>query len=236
MSLANASRIARRDLRGGLRGFRVFLACLALGVAAIAAVGSVRASIEKGLEREGAVILGGDAEIQLTYRFADPDERAWMGRMAETVSEIVDFRSMAVVDQGSATERGLTQVKGVDGAYPIHGGVLLDPAMPLGAALDGQDGRPGAVMDPLLIARLGLPVGGVFKLGVQEFVLMAALEHEPDAAGMGFGLGPRTIVRTADLADSELPPARNAVRDRLPHAAGARRGPCRNRSGSFHRA
>ena len=30
--------IARRELRGGLRGFRVFLACLALGVAAIAAV------------------------------------------------------------------------------------------------------------------------------------------------------------------------------------------------------
>ena len=29
-----AWRIARRELRGGIRGFRVFLACLALGVAA----------------------------------------------------------------------------------------------------------------------------------------------------------------------------------------------------------
>ena len=59
MSLSVAARIAGRELRGGLKGFRVFLACLALGVGAIAAVGSVRASIEAGLEREGAAILGG---------------------------------------------------------------------------------------------------------------------------------------------------------------------------------
>ena len=66
-----AWRIARRELRGGLKGFRIFLACLALGVAAIAAIGSVRAAIEAGLAREGASILGGDAEMSFTYRFAD---------------------------------------------------------------------------------------------------------------------------------------------------------------------
>lgn len=60
-----AWRIARRELRGGIRGFRIFLACLALGVAAIAAVGTVRQSIEEGLAREGAVILGGDAEMEI---------------------------------------------------------------------------------------------------------------------------------------------------------------------------
>jgi putative ABC transport system permease protein len=58
-----ALRIAARELRGGLRGFRIFLACLALGVAAIAAVGSVREAIQEGLSREGAAILGGDAEM-----------------------------------------------------------------------------------------------------------------------------------------------------------------------------
>jgi predicted lysophospholipase L1 biosynthesis ABC-type transport system permease subunit len=63
--------IARRELRGGLRGFRVFLACLALGVAAIAAVGMVRAAIEAGLRDQGAVLLGGDAQMEFTYRYAD---------------------------------------------------------------------------------------------------------------------------------------------------------------------
>ena len=34
MSWRLAARLARRELRGGIHGFRIFLACLALGVAA----------------------------------------------------------------------------------------------------------------------------------------------------------------------------------------------------------
>ena len=182
MSVRNAARIARRELRGGIKGFRVFLACLTLGVAAIAAVGSVRQSIELGLSREGAVILGGDAEIQLTYRFAEEAERAWIDGVANETSEIVDFRSMAVVTRGPDTERGLTQVKGVDDAYPLYGATVLDPPMPLAQALDGVDGLPGAVMDPVLIGRLGLNIGDRFRLGTQEFVLMASLQRAPQQA------------------------------------------------------
>jgi putative ABC transport system permease protein len=202
--MSPAFRIARRELRGGLRGFRVFLACLALGVAAIAAVGSVRVSIESGLAREGAVLLGGDAELNFTYRGATPDERAWMQETALAVSEIYDFRSMAVVDRTEGAERALTQVKGVDAAYPLTGRVVLDPEMPLADALAGSGGLPGGVMERVLADRLGLSPGDVFKLGVQDFRLMAVLEREPDAAGGGFAFGPRTMVRTEALAESQL--------------------------------
>lgn len=204
MSLGVATRMARRELRGGLRGFRVFLACLILGVAAIAAVGSVREAISAGLEREGATILGGDAEVELTYRFANEDERAWMAGAADEISELVDFRSMAVFGTGDTAERGLTQVKAVDAAYPLLGTVELDPPLSLPDALRGANDRPGAVMAPALIARLGMEVGETFQLGAQEFVLMATLVREPDGAGGGFGLGPRTIVRTVDLETSGL--------------------------------
>ena len=204
MSLRNAARIAARELRGGTRGFRILLACLALGVAAIAGVGTVRASIEAGLAQEGAALLGGDAEMSFTYRFATPEERAWMDETAAQVSEIADFRSMAVVQRGAEAERGLTQVKAVDDAYPLVGTVALTPDMPLDVALAGRDGRPGAVMEPLLSDRLGIAPGDTFRLGDTEFVLMAALEREPDAATAGFGLGPRTIVRRAALDASGL--------------------------------
>lgn len=204
MSLAIASRIARRELRGGLKGFRVFLACLALGVGAIAAIGSVRESIRGGLDREGAIILGGDAALQLTYRFARPEERAWIDARAEAISEQVDFRSLAVFGTGETAERGLTQVKGIDSDYPLYGAVTLDPVIALPDALDGRDGRPGAVMDPVLIARLGIEVGESFRLGEQEFTLSAALITEPDSAAAGFALGPRTMVRTTALENSGL--------------------------------
>ena len=201
MSLRLAGRMARRELRGGLQGFRVFLACLALGVAAIAAVGSVRSAIEAGLAQEGAALLGGDAELEFTYRFAEDHERAWMEDAALAVSEIVDFRSMAVTGQD---DRSLTQIKAVDDAYPLIGTAILQPDIPLAQALAGADGLPGAVMDPMLINRLGLAIGDHFTLGTQAFVLTAALEYEPDGAADGFALGPRTLVRTKDLHSSGL--------------------------------
>lgn len=201
MSLSTAARLARRELRGGLQGFRIFLACVILGVAAIAAVGTVRESIANGLAREGATLLGGDAEIEFTYRFATQAERDWMETTATTVSEIVDFRSMAVSPDG---ERGLTQIKAVDEAYPLLGEVLLDPAIPLSEALNGRDGLPGAVMHPLLSGKLGLAPGDRFRLGTAEFVLSAEIVIEPDNATSGFGLGPRTILRRADLEGAGL--------------------------------
>lgn len=204
MSIRIAARFARRELRGGLSGFRIFLACLALGVAAIAAVGTVRASIEAGLAREGAALLGGDAQMEFTYRFATEAERAWMTTTALAVSEVTDFRSMAVVDGPDGAERGLTQVKSVDDAYPLIGEVGLSPEMPLDVALNGQGGIPGAVMQRALIDRLGMQIGQSFRLGTQEFVLMAELVREPDSGAGGFGLGPRSIVRTKALDASGL--------------------------------
>ncbi|MEX3014080.1 ABC transporter permease [Gymnodinialimonas hymeniacidonis] len=197
-----AWRIARRELRGGLSGFRVFLACLAVGVGAIAAVGSVRVSIEEGMAREGAVILGGDAEMSFTYRFAEPEERAFMESVAVDVSETVDFRSMVVVDR-DPVERGLTQVRGVDDAWPLYGEAGLDPPMAMADALTVRD-LPGAVMAPLLMDRLALQVGDTFTLGTQDFELRAALADEPDGAASGFGLGPRTIVSLEGLEGSGL--------------------------------
>ena len=69
-----ALRYALRELRGGLRGFYVFIACIALGVMAIAGVGSVAASLGEGLAREGRTLLGGDVAFNLFQREAKPAE------------------------------------------------------------------------------------------------------------------------------------------------------------------
>ncbi|WP_372990309.1 ABC transporter permease [Sulfitobacter sp.] len=204
MSLKLASRFARREMRGGLRGFRLFLACLALGVAAIAAVGSVRSAIEGGLQREGAALLGGAAELDFTYRFATQEERAWIDAQAAQVSEIVEFRSMAVVGDGAAADRALTQIKGVDDLYPLIGTMALEPEMPLDQALATSDGLSGAVMERALSDRLGLSPGDVFKLGTKEFRLTALILREPDSAASGFALGPRTLLRTDSLEGAGL--------------------------------
>ena len=200
MRLATAWTIARRELRGGVRGFGVLITCLALGVAAIAGVTSVRESISRGLEREGAALLGGDAELEFTYRFATEAERDWMEKTALRVSEIADFRSMVAVGD----ERALTQVKAVDGAYPLIGSVGLSDDLDLATALAGRGGRPGAVLDPMLFDRLGLSVGDAITIGGVDFVAMARLTREPDNASAGFSLGPRSIVALDALAGTPL--------------------------------
>lgn len=204
MSLPVAVRIARRELRGGTRGFVVLLLCLVLGVAAIAAIGIVRASIEAAIRDQGAVLLGGDAEMAFTYRFATDEERRFMEARAARVSEIVEFRSMAVVGEGEAAERALTQVKAVDAAYPLTGQIVFDPAMTPAEVFGPRGGIPGAAMDPVLADRMGLAIGDRFRLGTKLFRLAARIVREPDAAATGFMVGPRTMVRTEDLSGSGL--------------------------------
>ncbi len=206
MRLPLALRLALRELRGGLEGFRVFIACLALGVAAIAAVGSVRAAIDHGLSREASSLLGGDAQVQFTYRYASAEERAWMDANAAAVSEIVDFRSLLAVPQpgGGEPERPLVQVKAVDGAYPLYGSVGLAGGGTLADALAPHDGLPGLVAEKTLVDRLGLAPGAVVRLGTEDFRLTDTLTVEPDAMASGFAFGPRVMVRSADLASSGL--------------------------------
>lgn len=199
-----ALRIALREMRGGLRGFGVFLACLALGVAAIAAVGSVRMAIQEGLSREAAAILGGDAEVEFTYRFATDEEWAWMDAAAAEVSEIVDFRSMVSTDTGGETERALVQVKAVDASYPLYGSVELAGGGALAEALGTADGLPGLAAQRVLIDRLDLQLGDAVRLGTRDFRLTSEIVVEPDGAASGFGLGPRVIVLLDDLEGSGL--------------------------------
>src|SRR5581483_9273795 len=131
-TLPLAARLMRRELRGGLSGFRIFLACLALGVAVIAGVGSLAAGVRAGLEGDARAMLGGDVELSLVLRPASESERRYFDQSG-TVSAVTDMRAMARRDDNTA--RSLIELKAVDGAYPLYGGLGLDPGLPLSDAL-----------------------------------------------------------------------------------------------------
>ncbi|MDG2295958.1 MAG: FtsX-like permease family protein [Paracoccaceae bacterium] len=204
MSFMLAARFARRELRAGLSGFRILIACLALGVAAIAAVGSVRSALVAGLSSEGATLLGGDAEAEFTYRFAEPSERSWLDSISQEVSEVVDFRSMIVVERGQGQDYSLTQIKAVDTAYPLMGRVILEDNVNFGDALARKNGTDGLVLERVLADRLGLELGDILMIGIKSFRLGGILQSAPDSASDGFGLGPRTIVYKSSLEGAGL--------------------------------
>jgi putative ABC transport system permease protein len=191
-----APRIALRDLRGGLRGMRIVLACLALGVAAIASVGSLRAAMDRGLATEGRRLLGGDVAIESGSEPLPDALGAWLAARGARHSAIVRLRSLLVAPSG---ERLLVEVKAVDGAYPLVGAARLTPAMGLQAALGA-----GLVADPLILQRLGLHAGDHVRLGEAGFALQGALDSEPDQVGGASIMGPRAMIGMARLAATGL--------------------------------
>jgi putative ABC transport system permease protein len=195
-----ALRYALRELRGGLRGFYVFIACIALGVMAIAGVGSVAASLSEGLTREGRTLLGGDVALSLIQREAKPDEIAFLRARGE-VSVAAALRVMARTADGKLA---LVELKAVDGNYPMLGELTLEPDMPMQELLAMRDGAFGAAVDSTLLARLDLKLGDRVTIGNAAFQIRSVVGAEPDKLAGNVGLGPRFLVSEESLRTTGL--------------------------------
>ncbi len=195
-----AWRIARRDLHLGFRGLRLLFLCLFLGVATLAAIGSLTSAITQELRDRGRVILGGDVEIGMTQRQASlGDKQAF--RQLGALSETIRMRAMAQrvgQGRGDAPPAILTELKGVDAAYPLYGALTLRH----GAyrPLDGGH----IVIGEALAERLAIGRGAQLRYGDARFIVSDIIADEPDRLGEGFTLGPVAIVSMDGLRRTGL--------------------------------
>ena len=219
-TLKLAVRFSLREMRGGLTGFLIFLACIALGVAAIGGVNSVAQAITAGVADQGQTLLGGDLRFQLNQRDATPAERGFLGGLG-AISHSTSMRSMARLVDGS--DQSLVEAKAVDDAYPLYGALVTEPALPKEELFGERSAVFGAAAPDLLFDRLNFRLGDRLKLGSATFELRARLVSEPDAVSEGFGFAPRLLVSTEGLAASGLIQpgslVENAYKVRLPAGA-----------------
>lgn len=207
------ARFTRRELRGRLKGFRIFVACIALGVAAIAAVGSVSHAMRDTIASQGREILGADVSFALVSRRANEAERHWITTLGQT-SEIASLRGLARradtgPTDGSTQDQGpgqvLVEVKAIDAAYPLFGVVTAEGAPDWRGKLARQpDGTFGALMERSLSDRLGVKVGDRITLGRAIVTLTGILTNEPDKLSIGIGFGPRLMIALPALDDTGL--------------------------------
>jgi putative ABC transport system permease protein len=183
--------IALRELRGGLSGFRIFIACVALGVTVITGVGAVSDALRAGFERQGEEIIGGEAALSRMHARAEPSERALFDDIGR-VSESATMRTMARRPDGA--DQALAELKVVDGSYPLIGEVELGSGQPLQEAL-----QRGVVADPVLLQRLGLKPGDTMRLGSQDLPIADTIKSEPDAITSRLTYGPRVLVSLSRL-------------------------------------
>jgi putative ABC transport system permease protein len=189
--------IALRELRGGLAGFHVFIACIALGVAVIAGVGALADALRAGFERQGATLLGGDVALTRSHRQAEPAERDWL-RAYGRVSETATLRAMARRLDGS--EQILVELKGADAAYPLTGTLAVRGGMSLGSAVAGG----GAAVEEILLERLQVKVGDRILVGRREVEIRGVIASEPDKISDRLTFGPRVLIDLSTLKETGL--------------------------------
>lgn len=196
LSWATYWRIARRDLSARFRGLRLLAICLFLGVATLAAIGSLTAGIGDELSRRGQTILGGDVEVGVAQREATADELAAF-RKEGTMSQTVRLRAMAIASDGS--DSILAELKAVDDVYPLYGKLTLQ-----GGKIAKVPPRGHVYIGPSLADRLNLKIGASVRFGEARFVVDGVIGDEPDRLGEGFTLGPVALVSLESMTDTKL--------------------------------
>ncbi|MEE8394089.1 MAG: FtsX-like permease family protein, partial [Rhodospirillales bacterium] len=196
-------RIARREMRAGFGGFRILIAGLALGVAAIAAIGSMNEAVVLGLKGESRKLLGGDVDLRLHNRPAGFQEMAFLESTSRKISRTMDMRAMAFPAKGGGGRR-LVELKGVDENYPLTGTIELDRPLTINKALARENGTWGAVADANLLDRLGIAIGQRVRVGDAEFQIRARILSEPDRVASIIRFGPRLMVSYPALETTGL--------------------------------
>ena len=208
---STAWRIARRELSARFRGLRLLLACLFLGVGALAAIGSLTTAISQGLAAKGRTILGGDVQITVWQRAITARERAALAPLGR-LSDGLRLQGMASNGDTAAP----VQIKAVDAAWPMVGRLTLADGRNVGAPAPGT-----AWIAPGAAARLGLSTGQTFTIAGKPLRVGGIIAVEPDGLGEGFALGPTVIVPLNFPASAGLTAPGAMYRSRLRVACAA---------------
>jgi len=189
--------IALRELRAGAGGLLVFVLCIALGVTAVAAIGSLGASFDEALARQGRTLVGGDVAYERVHRRANPEERAALNAEGE-ISESASLRAMARLASGKSA---LVEIKAVDGAYPLYGKVEI--AEPKGAGPLWRDPAT-IVVGRTLLDRLNIGVGDTVTIGDAKVKIGGVIGAQPDRLADRLAYGPKVLMSLDTLMSTGL--------------------------------
>ena len=192
-------RMAWREMRGAWRQFAAFFTSVALGVAAVVAVGTFAANLDRALTREGRALLGGDLEVR-SARPLGPDAEAALEGLRRGGAAVVRVRELPGMARGPSGATALVALKAVEDGYPLYGALETEPRAPVAALLAGG----GAVVGEDLLSRLRLRVGDRLEIGRAGFRIAGVVRREPDRPASLLALGPRVLIASGDLERTGL--------------------------------
>jgi putative ABC transport system permease protein len=181
-----------RESRGSRGRLAFFIACLAVGVAAVVAVAGLSASLDDGIRREARQLLAADLVIQGNHPLPPAALRAVTAIPGARRTDVRETVTVAAASRrgGRPGPSQLVELKVVDGFYPFYGKLELRPRRPLHELLS-----PGTtVVASELLSHLGLKVGDTLQIGGQRFRIAGVVLSEPDRVSISLTLGPRVFL------------------------------------------
>ena len=193
-------RMAAREIRAAPRRLLLLTASIAIGVAALVAIGSFTDNLRDSVRGQARALLGADFALSSRRVFPRAAETVLdtIAAHGGTVARLTSFSGMAYVPRTSGTR--LVQVAAVEGGYPFYGEIRTDPA-----AAWPELGRGGrVVVDPSLLTALSARVGDTLALGEARFVISGGIVSAPGNVGIRTAFGPRIYIAARDLPETRL--------------------------------
>ncbi|MGN6390664.1 MAG: ABC transporter permease [Gemmatimonadales bacterium] len=193
-------RMAAREIRASPRRLLVLTASVAIGVAALVAIGSFADNLRASVRGQARALLGADFALSSRQPLPPAAERVLDTLRARggTVARLTSFGGMAYVPRTSGTR--LVQVAAAEPGYPFYGEIRTDPA----AAWRELQAGGRVVVDPSLLTALGARVGDTLSLGEARFLISGVVVSAPGNVGIRTAFGPRIYIPARDLTATRL--------------------------------
>lgn len=202
-----AWRLLSRDIRAG--EIWLLLAALILAVAATTSLRFFSSSLEQGLTRQAASLLGADLVLD-SSRPLRPEVRKEASKHGLQQATVTEFSSMIQYKD----EFQLAAVKAVSAGYPLRGELQArrDKAQLPAESLPAT----GTLwLDERLFGLLAIGLDDEVQLGDIRLRVAAVLTSEPDRAGNFSAFAPRALINAADVEAAGLIQPGSRVQYRL---------------------
>lgn len=195
-----ALRLAVRESRYGFRRVGVYMASIALGVAALVSIHSFREDVARAVQEEADVLMGANARFSDDKPIA-PQIVAIIDSLASEGAGVANVTTVSSMVMSPATGAvRLLQVRALGEGYPFYGRVTTSPPGRWGAHLEEDQ----ALVDPAVLTQLGVAVGDTIVVGRARLRIAATVDDLPTDLAYQTAIGPRVHVSERTLAEAEL--------------------------------
>ncbi len=177
---------------------RLLLAALLVAVGTVSAITFFVDRLHQALLAESTSFLAADRVLSGSQPIPDSFRDGAISQ-GLVISDTLLFPSM-VYAETSAARNQLVSVKAVSETYPLRGTLrIADEPFATDRPTESLPQRGEVWLDSRLFPSLGVALGDFVQVGYEKLKISRVLTSEPDRGGSFFDLGPRVLMRMADV-------------------------------------